>query len=78
METKLGESRHRFEEKVAMDVVTPLKAFLEIDIKNITVSQTSVFLLLCGLVCCCVVWCVAVWFCCMLCSVSVVPLCCVV
>ena len=28
----------RFEEKVYRDIVTPIKAFLEVDIKNITVS----------------------------------------
>ena len=38
VEIKLGESRRRFEEKVAKDVITPLKAFMEVDIKSILVS----------------------------------------
>lgn len=35
---KMGESQRRFEEKILTDVITPLKAFLEIDIKSIQVS----------------------------------------
>ena len=38
-ESKIGESQKRFEEKVIKDVVTPLKAFLEIDIKSILVRE---------------------------------------
>ena len=38
VEHKIGESRKRFEDKVMQDVITPLKAFLEIDIKSIIVS----------------------------------------
>lgn len=36
VEVKIGECQQRFEDRVMKDVVTPLKAFLEIDIKNIT------------------------------------------
>ena len=38
MQSKIGESQKRFEEKVVRDVITPLKAFLEIDIKSILVQ----------------------------------------
>ncbi len=37
VQSKIGESQRMFEEKVMRDVVTPLKAFLEIDIKSILV-----------------------------------------
>lgn len=43
VETRIGESRKRFEEKVVKDVITPLKAFMEIDIKNIIVSGLGVW-----------------------------------
>lgn len=41
VEGKLAESRKRFEEKVTTEVVTPLKAFMEIDIKGILVRRVG-------------------------------------
>ena len=40
---QIGEARKRFEDKVMKDVITPLKAFMEIDIKNIMVSGQEVW-----------------------------------
>jgi len=37
VETKMGESQKRYEEKVSQEIVIPLKAFLEVDIKTIQV-----------------------------------------
>lgn len=37
VENKVGTSERRLEDKVHSDVVTPLKAFLEVDIKNVVV-----------------------------------------
>ena len=34
VENKIGTSERRLENKVRSDVITPLKAFLEVDIKN--------------------------------------------
>ena len=42
IETKLGESEKRFQEKATSTFITPLKAFLEIDIKNVLVRETYV------------------------------------
>ena len=39
VETKLGESEKRFQEKATSSFITPLKAFLEIDVKNVLVSK---------------------------------------
>ena len=44
METKLGESEKRFQEKATSNFITPLKAFLEIDIKNVLASSLSLSL----------------------------------
>ena len=38
VETKIGESQKRFEDKISRDIITPLKAFLEVDIKTIQVG----------------------------------------
>ena len=48
VETKIGESQKRFEEKVSREIVTPLKAFLELDIKTIQVgAKESVIVCVC-------------------------------
>jgi hypothetical protein len=39
IETKLAESEKRFQEKAASSFITPLKAFLEIDVKNVLVRR---------------------------------------
>ena len=38
VETKIGASERKFQVKVYSEVITPLRAFLEVDIKNILVS----------------------------------------
>ena len=38
MEQKLGESQKRFQSKAMKEFITPLKAFLEIDVKGVIVS----------------------------------------
>ncbi len=38
VEAKIAESERRFQEKGELEVLTPLKAFLEVDIKSIMVS----------------------------------------
>lgn len=39
IESKLAESGKRFQEKATSSFITPLKAFLEIDIKNVLVRR---------------------------------------
>ena len=39
IETKLAESEKRFQEKATSSFITPLKAFLEIDVKNVLVRR---------------------------------------
>lgn len=38
VETKVGLSERRFQSTIRTDVLTPLKAFLEVDLKNVIVS----------------------------------------
>ena len=42
IETKLGESEKRFQEKATSSFITPLKAFLEIDVKNVLVRKETI------------------------------------
>ena len=41
-ETKIGLSERRFQNTIRTDVLTPLKAFLEVDLKNIIVSVSVI------------------------------------
>ena len=42
VENKIGMSERRFKEKAQTEFFTPLKAFLEVDIKNVLVSCKNV------------------------------------
>lgn len=46
VEQKLGESQKRFQSKAIKEFITPLKAFLEIDVKGVIVSLQDFSLVL--------------------------------
>lgn len=41
VEQKLGQCQQRFQEKAIAEFITPLKAFLEIDVKAVMVRELS-------------------------------------
>ena len=41
VESKIGMSEKKYQDKVNVEVVVPLRSFLEVDIKNVLVSCTK-------------------------------------
>ena len=50
IENKLGESEKRFQDKATSSFITPLKAFLEIDVKNVLVRKNYLNFGMCRIV----------------------------